>query len=364
MKKMVAAIYSIILIFLCLYSYVLIDPNITFVQHPFWVRFREFVIEVGYYRRDISWILYFGILLLLYLFHFYFIKNHQKIRILQLVGIISVIFIFSYPFFSHDFFNYMFDARIFTWYGKNPYLYKALDFPADQWTRFMHWTHRTYPYGPFFLLLSFIPSFFGFGKFTITFVLFKIMFIGFYVLSVFFLQKLNKKWAVLYATHPFIIVEGLVNGHNDLIGLCLAIIGIYYILKKKNAMGRVILLLSIGIKYINLPVSLVRNAKTFVLVSFVLQCAILVYISFRMEIQPWYFLSLFAYLPFFPNFISRLNLFFFGLLVSYYPYIRLGGWDRVERVNIKHQIIGFFALCTFLQLGFLYSLRYIRLRKE
>ena len=30
--------------------------------------------------------------------------------------------------------------------------------------------------------------------------------------------------------------------------------------------------------------------------------------------------------------------------MSYYPYIRLGGWDTADKVNLKHQIIFIFFL--------------------
>ena len=68
------------------------------------------------------------------------------------------------------------------------------------------------------------------------------------------------------------------------------------------------------------------------------------YLIFFAEIQPWYFLSLFALLPYFEELISRLNIFFLGLLLSYYPYIRLGGWDSVEKLALKHIIIIIFLM--------------------
>jgi hypothetical protein len=57
-----------------------------------------------------------------------------------------------------------------------------------------------------------------------------------------------------------------------------------------------------------------------------------------MEIQPWYFLSLFVFLPYFPQFIEKLNILFFGLLLSYYPFIRLGAWTA-EKVALKREIV-------------------------
>ncbi len=338
--------YVTVIFFLTIYSYALIDPNLTFFQTWWWVLFRDKMVYLGYYRRDLSWVIYLTIITLLFIFHYFFIKKYKKINILRLSLIIALILVFSYPFLSHDFFNYMFDAKIVTVYHKSPYLFKALDFPKDQWLRFMQWTHRTYPYGPTFLLITFLPSFLSFGKFFLDFFLFKIMFVLFYLIAVYFLQKLNKKWAIFFATNPLVIIEGLVSSHNDLIVVSLAIVGIYYLFNKKNLLSRIFLVLSAGIKYITLPLIFITKDKKIVN-SLAVGCLIIIllYLSLKSEIQPWYFLSLFSLIPFYQEFIGKFNLFFIGLLLSYYPYIRLvGEWGNKSNIDLKHWIIGFFLM--------------------
>lgn len=333
-------LYSLLLIFLTFYSYVLVDPNLTLFQSPIWVNFRDYVISIGYYQRELSWSIYLAIILLLFFFHYLFISNYRQIKVLRLASIIGIILLMSYPFLSHDFFNYMFDAKILTFYQQNPYIHKALDFPGDPWLRFMHWTHRTYPYGPIFLLISSVPSFLSFGKFAVSFFLFKITFILFYIISVHFLGKLNKKWAVIFATHPLVIIEGLISSHNDLIGVSLGIMGIYCLLKRKNFLACVLFLFSSGIKYITAPIILLsKNKSVFNKIVFGGLIGVLIYISIRMETQPWYFLNIFVLLPFYEDFISKMNIFIVGLLLSYYPFIRLGGWGNAQNVSLKHSII-------------------------
>lgn len=347
-------IYTLVLILLSIYSYALIDPNITFFQTKWWEIFRERMVYFGYYQREASWIVYLGIVIALFIFHYFFSKRYKQFNPVKLALLVGIILLFSYPLLTHDFFNYMFDAKIATFYHKNPYIFKALDFPRDPWLRFMHWTHRTYPYGPVFLLLMFVPSFLSFGKFALSFILFKSTFIVFYILAVFFLNKLNKRYAMIFVTNPLIIVEGLVNSHNDLIGVSLAIIGVFYLLKSKGLKSRLLFLLSAGIKYITLPlVFLSRDKKKMNRSIFISLIGVLIYLSFKSEIQPWYFLNLFIFLPFFEQSINRLNIFFFGLLVSYYPYIRLGGWDSAEKITLKHWIIGVFLIVNIIYLLFL-----------
>lgn len=326
----------------------MVDLNLTFFNHPLWTNFRENIIQLGYFKRDISSFLYLSLIALIGFIHFLLIKN-EGINPVKIAIVISIITLFAYPFLSRDLFNYMFDAKILTYYQQNPYLHKALDFPNDHWLRFMHWTHRSYPYGPVWLGISIIPSFFAIGKFILNFIFFKLMFAFFYLLGVYVLNKMNKTWALFFATNPLIIVEGLISSHNDLVALSLTIFGIYFIFNKKNNFGRFFLILSAGIKYITLPILFIsKSNKKINYLVFLTMIIILSFLSLKLEIQPWYFLSLLAFIPLKFQLISQLNIFFLGLLFSYYPYIRFGGWDKIENINLKHQIIICFLVINIL----------------
>lgn len=388
---MIQAFYFFLLFILTIYSYALVDLNLTFVSNRWWEFFRESMIELGYYQRDLSWLIYLLIIILLFAAYFYFKKRYERFDAIKLAMIISALTFISYPFLSHDFFNYMFDAKLITYYHVNPYFYKALDFPSDPWIRFMHWTHRTYPYGPIFLLITLLPSFFSLGKFILSFLFFKLTFIAFYLLAVYYLNKLNKRYAILFALNPLVIIEGLVNSHNDLIGVSLAIIGVYILfhfpshperlakdlvptksgrksrfarffvrryvglrMTRSEIVARLFFLLSIGIKFITFPVLfLTRRQLKLNKIIFGLLFGAIIYLSFKSEIQPWYFLNLLIFLPFFEEIINRMNIFFFGLLLSYYPYIRLGGWDSSDKIILKHWIIAAGALLNIFYLIFL-----------
>ena len=358
---MIVALYGLLLVFFGIYSYWLIDPNITFFQNSYWVQFRDWAVYLGYYRRDISWIVYFALLILLFVFHFIFLKKFKHYSVLRIAGIVALFGCISYPFLSHDLFNYLFDARILTHYGLNPYTHTALDFQKDLWTRFMHWTHRTYPYGPTFLPLTLIPSYLGWGKFSITFFLYKLMNGILYFLAIYLLNKKDKKAAMIFATHPLIIIEGLVNGHNDLIAVSIGIIGIYLLEKKYNIWSHVLFLFSAGIKYVTAPIigliSTLRITR-YMKFLFIAQISIILYLCWKMEIQPWYFLSLFVFLPFFPQVLEKLSILFLGLLLSYYPFIRFGDWTA-KTVALKHEIV---FTATLLQ-GAFFIIFYLQKRK-
>jgi hypothetical protein len=331
--------YAVFLVILSIYSYSLVDLNLTLINHPFWNKFRDWIIQLGYFHRDISWNIYLILLIIGFIFHFIFIRQYKKYNPLLIAIFIGVILLFSYPFLSHDLFNYLFDAKIATFYHQNPYLKMALNFPKDPWTRFMHWTNRTYPYGPSFILLTLIPSFFSFGKFILSFLFYKLLVIVLFLSATFSLSKLNKKWAMIFATNPLIIFEGLINGHNDLIALSLALIGISYFFKNKKVKAFILFILSGGIKYVTLPLIGLSRKLWINKIIFLIELVILVYMGIKMEIQPWYYLTLFIFIPYYEELLFKCNIFIFGLLVSYYPYIRLGGWDTTGKVLLKHQII-------------------------
>jgi len=355
-------LYFIIIFIFSIYSYSLVDPNLTLINSPLWEYFRNYMVILGYHQRAISSIIYLVLVLIMFYFNFYFYKNYKKYNIIKLALFSGLVLIISYPFLSHDIFNYMFDAKILTFYHKNPYFYKALDFPKDSWLNFMHWTHRTYPYGPVFLPLTIIPSFLSFGKFILNFLFFKIFFFIFYYFSTYFLNKINKKYAIFFATNPLILIEGLVNCHNDLIAVFFGITGIYF-LSRKYILSRILFLISAGIKYTTFPILFLTkkiNSKInlVVLISIFL---IILYMSFFIEIQPWYFLILFILFPYFKNNYYLINIFFAGLLFSYYPFIALGDWGMKSNIIIKHNIIIAFFVINFI---FLFLYNFINIKKN
>lgn len=343
-RQVLVILYAVALGIFTLYSYALVDPNITLLNHPIWEIFRNAMVQLGYHNRQTSWSIYLGLILALYAFHYIFMKD-KKIDALRLSILIGSVLLLSYPFLSHDMFNYMFDARILTKYGMNPYSHKAAEFTRDPWLQFLQWTHRSYPYGPVYLPLTLFVSLFTFGKFLLNFILFKSLSVVFYVAGTYILGKMKKEWALFFATNPLILVEGIINGHNDLIAVSLGLFGVYYLAKKDglNTKARLFFILSAGIKYITAPIIILQknreNIQMINILAFTGMLGLVLYLSIASEIQPWYYLNFFIFIPYFFTSIKKFSLFSFGLLVSYYPFIALGGWGKIEHVELKHTII-------------------------
>lgn len=328
-------LYIAVLISLFVYSYALVDPNLTLINNQIWVGFRDTMVQFGYYQRQDSWHVYVALIVALFAFHFLFVKNFKKYNPLLLGGIIGAILLMAYPLLSHDLFNYIFDAKIFTFYKENPYTHMPSDYEPDEWLRFMQWTHRTYPYGPTYLIFSYIPSFLGFGKFILNFFFFKLASVLSYIAGIYFISKFDKKAAIVFATHPLVLIEGLVSAHNDLIGVSFAIAGMYYVSKDNNILGRILLLFSGGIKYLTAPLILFQKKNKLInLLIFLVAVSLVLYLSIMKDLQSWYFLTLFAFLPLYKNLVSFLQILFIGLLLSYYPYITTGFWYHDPKVYI------------------------------
>jgi len=216
----------------------------------------------------------------------------------------------------------------------------------------MHWTHRVYPYGPTFLPITLIPSFLSGGKFILSLLFFKMTFVSFYLGAVWATNKISKNIALVIATHPLIIIEGLITPHNDIIAMSLGLIGIYLLFNKKYIWSKILFIISGLIKYSTLPILIIsKKNKWLNILAFIGILIPLCYLTFYSEIQPWYFLIIFIFLPVFPNLIKRIELFLMGLICSYYPYIMLGGWNSKDKVDMKHQIIIYFFIANLLALG-------------
>lgn len=152
--KLVLYGYFLVIISLFLYSFTQVDLGLTLTRLSIWQEAQRFFQHIGYFQRPLSAELYIGILTLLFVFYFFFLSFVKKnlISKKQLWTVIiatATLLTFSYNAFSHDLFNYIFDAKIVTYYNQNPYLHKALDYAGEPMLAFMHWTHRTYPYGPY-----------------------------------------------------------------------------------------------------------------------------------------------------------------------------------------------------------------------
>src|SRR5579859_4391082 len=262
MRKLVAILYLVVVFSLFLYSYTQVDLSLTLSRTSIYQSIEKFFQHIGFYQRPFSAILYGIILLLLFGFYLIFLRwANKKVLsrsyIWMLIIVTTLLVTFSYNAFSYDLFNYIFDAKIITHYHQNPWIHKALDYPGDPMLSFMRWTHRVYPYGPLWLVLTVPLSFIGFQFFTPTFFFFKLLMVSSFVTSAYFIgkifQKINPKKETLgltfFGLQPLLLIECLVSAHIDVVMFVFALWSIYLLLNKRYIYSGILLLFSIGIKF-------------------------------------------------------------------------------------------------------------------
>lgn len=343
---------------LFVFSYTQIDLNLTFLNWEPYLKLQQSLINLGYFQRQTNmwfFILTLISMIILYVLTIYLVYKN-KITFKQLgVIILGVSFIsfLSYNAFSRDIFNYMFYGKIITIYGQNPYLHRPLDFPQDEWIRFMHWVHVTYPYGPVLLGMFIVPSFFGFGKFLVTYFLFKLLFVLSYLIICVYIYKtvqsidiaIKYKSASLlavasFALNPLVLINGLNSPHVDIIMAAFSVVSIYYLLSQKIIKSVVFLVLSIGVKFatfIYLPifnsyaVKILGYKYWFICLFLLSFFGSVILQSYGRGLQIWYFILPLSILPFLVYSIKLKWLIFLNLIpnlyfYSYIIFILTGQW--------------------------------------
>lgn len=335
---------------LFLYSFTQVDLSLTFSRASIYQSIEKSFQYVGWFDRPISTYLYIAIFIILFILYFWTLRLVSKKSLSRKIiwfsiFIVTLILLLSYNAFSYDIFNYIFDAKIITHYHQNPYIHKALDFPGDPMLSFMHWTQRTYPYGPVWLLFTAPLSFISGHFFIVSFYLFKILMAAFFLLTVYSIEKIGKILKFentllsvsVFAFNPFLLSESLVSAHNDIVMMGLLMYGIYFLLNSKNIKGWILVLLSIGVKFATglfvlayFFVSVLKKKIYLLELSLVLMIIAVVLASLRTNFQPWYllYISPFASLLYQKKYI-KFPFFVFSVaaVIYYIPFLYTGNWD-------------------------------------
>jgi hypothetical protein len=394
-EKLLTTFWVIFSLLLFLYSFTQIDLGLVVSRYPFFYAIEKSFQYIGYFRRDVSTEFFIAIITLGFLLFGWTLleisKQHVGKKAITVICILVFLFLaFSYNAFSYDFFNYIFDAKILTHYHLNPYQQTALNFPQDPMLGFMHWTHRTYPYGPLWLGLTIPLSYIGGNIFIITFFLFKILSAIAYSLFIYFLYKVleifDEKRALFLTTfvalNPFFLAEFLVSAHNDSSMFALGFAAIYMLLKRKQLFAYGLLLLSIGIKFATgffIPAFFLvswnfmqkrpfsTNLFRYTLMFFMIVAFALV--SYRTVFQPWYLIYVIPFMLFFPwKKETGLIVFLMSILsLGYYsPFLLTGSWDESVLGNLLFGLqMSVFPICLVLLIVFYFlQLLYVFIYKK
>ena len=359
-------LYSLLAIFT--YSYV--DLNLTLSQHPAVLWFVGRLQNLGYFYRSLSTSIY--LIWIATAFSFYilnlwlFYKKKLRENYLKYSVVFStLILIFAYPFLSSDLFNYIFYSKIILKYHASPYAYRALDFPGDEWLRFMRWVHGYAPYGPLWLVGALIPAILGFGKFILNLLMFKIFIGSFHLINSYLIYKILEKTGIknillgtsFYALNPLFLIEGVANAHNDIVVAFFLLLAVYFYVPKENVKLFAAIFAGTLIKYIPILIlpwyifSLLSRKKvnyeiivflslatltifTFIFSTFAIKIPFVPGGSTQVQFQPWYLFWTLPYIALIP----KRPLLILGILVSigaslrYLPFLFYGDWSHARTI--------------------------------
>lgn len=335
-----ATIYALLMIF----SYGFVNIRSPFPKFPV-------LDQLIYRQRFLATAVYCGLVIGLFAIYIFFLKKIEKkdftARIIwRIIFLGIVILFFAYPAFSYDLFNYMATSRVTFLYKENPYLVMPLEITNEPMLKFMHAANKTALYGPVWILLTSLPHWLGKGNLFLSIFTFKALVVSFYLLLVWLIWKLSNKnlWSLaFFALNPLVVIETLVNGHNDVVMMALAILSFSLLKRKKLILSFLALTASVLIKFATVclvPVwiyafwLMIKGKKInwskvwlggtgTMLMIFLLS-------PLREELYSWYLiwpLSLVVFLPQKKILLPVLTAFSFGLMFRFAPFLYFDSWS-------------------------------------
>lgn len=259
-----------------------------------------------------SWLFFTVIatgLIILYLLEIYSLKQERLKSILFWVAAMSAASLLVYPLGSPDLFGNVAFARVYGYYGFNPYQAPVADinnFLSDLYLKNSITGSGVTPYGPIWTWLSYIIykglQNTGFIIVILGFKLAGLLTHLFITLLIYHTAEAvargrGAQAALLYGMNPLAIFEFIANGHNDSLGILLLIFALFLFLKGKRFIWPVILGLAAATKITTLLLvpfimwKLLKSRKlihTFISIGLMAAVLFIVYYPFSYGGDPFF----------------------------------------------------------------------------
>lgn len=202
--------------------------------------------------------------------YYMIIKHNKKIfttgeQVAKFILVIAVIFFIMLPFTSTDIFYYMATGRSEAKYGVNPYYtsvgqlmqndeYKEQTANDEILLKMPQvWKNTTIVYGPIWPLVCKILSAMSMGNLSFSLFIYKLFNLILHLANCYLIYKISNKkkvFALIYGLNPMVLLEGIVNVHNDMLSIFLILVALYFFIKKKQIIPTVIFLsIATAVKY-------------------------------------------------------------------------------------------------------------------
>jgi hypothetical protein len=308
MAIIVLLVFFAVTAVLGVFSYGFIDPNFVLSAHVMFPRIQD---------RPEAAIIFLVIILVLFAAYLYFLKFPPKFTVIAGAALILVL---SYPALTYDVFNYIATAKVTYLYRENPYIVMPTEIPNEPNLAFTRAANKTALYGPVWIALSAFPHYAGMGNVWRTFIAFKALNAVFYFGFCYLIYRVTKKMTnvIFFAANPLVLIEVLMNGHNDIYMMLAAIGGLLLWQQNRKIYGFFLLAASWLVKGATLvltPLLFLKNISTerLLLIAYCLLSFVFFVIApIREELYPWYAVWLIATASFLP---LKNHRFIFGFTV-------------------------------------------------
>ena len=337
-KLFIGYLFAVIALFL--YSYTQVDLSLTLSRLSIYQTIEKSFQNIGFYQRPLSTGIFLFLVTVFYILYVMALRT-RKLPLWRIIIPMTVILIFSYPAFSYDIFNYMFDAKTVLVYHKIPYTITPLQFTGvEPWLSFMHWTHIPSTFMPFWIVLSLPAYLVGFGYFLGILWGFKALMAAAYLVCTGFIWKILSdldpqrriRGTAIFALNPLVIFESLVSGHFDIVMMAFAMIAFYLYIHKKRFLSFVFLSFSAATKIMTImlvPLFFVGWQRKWALAVITIGFCLFIGITKR-EILPWYLIWFIPWYALLPR-IKWLTIIGTGLsigyLLTYAPFLYYGDYN-------------------------------------
>lgn len=290
------------------------------------------------------------ILFVFYIWVLYYIRKKALTsrHIWYLIFATAVILFWTFPALSNDIFNYIATAKVAFIWKENPYIVMPIEIPKEPMLAFLHAANKVALYGPVWLLLTAIPLFLGMGNLLTTLFTFKLFMTVWYLglCYLIWIASERKPWPLaFFALNPLVTLSTLVDGHNDVVMMALALGGFLMVKRKKFVYGIFIFIFSIFIKGATLflvPVFIWCLYRQYKKEQISWQgvwhwASVAMYLIFllspiREEIYAWYFIWPLTFLALVdkPNILRAASYgFSVGLLLRIVPFFYTRSWSGI-----------------------------------
>lgn len=256
---------STILLVLPSILYFFRNGNTTFVDKKFEFKF----LMVDGIDGKTHMIVYLAVVIVMILLYALIIKKRKELfkdikSVISFIALISIISACSLPFMCSDVYYYLGTGRLDSEYKQNPYYVDIKSYVDNNDVNLENdsvmetgynnfWSKTTVVYGAVWTMICTIVAKFSFGSLNVGILIFKLLNVLIHVLNCILLYKISKKkiFPLIYGLNPFVLLEGIINVHNDIYMVFFILLALYLVCKKKKLVfGLLSLAMATDIKYV------------------------------------------------------------------------------------------------------------------